>query len=638
MSDASDREDHAVSSSDHEQDDHDGEEYSSDPSESGSESGSEATNPLLDMEAVESDGASHDETADELDEFDEDEAETYFFPQFCRLPIELRERIWEYFDPNLASKGRVFEVSLIHSPMELWEGPCLMQQIEPSKAMLAVHRESRALALKRYPDTFYIRGERSMIPFHGAQDVILLYGRFDRESLRAILSPGFLAHVKNLAVDFSDDDQFPPQVVPYDEVEEQCHVRLYTCIEAATMPARDLQPFVSDSTRKFYLQTREEEPGIGEDIEKIYCWDPAPMGDDYDGHRPDPRCMVRFTYTEGLHRYDKIKSAMSIEGPWEDKWQAEPEESESDTDAESVPSDYELDDFVVDSGSDEGEDSGSDDNDDDVDEEDDEDMEGGHRLDDNVSSFNGFSPLQDEDGDGDVRNGRDLPAAHFSSLEPESPRSIDSEDSDVPGSPEQPIRGGRKKNRRIISSDDGPGSELGNHSLNDEELELEVRPARENRRKRRIASSDDEDEDEEDGAEDKDEEEPVKKTRPNKRARVIMSDSEDEDKEDKDENDNSDSATEEEDDDEEEDSDSDKEPVKARPVSLLDRLRRFKSDNPISPTRSDDAESVVSEDSNVPDDDDDGDEDGMGTGEVGMYAELDAEEDYGEEEDEEGEC
>ncbi|KAI1636064.1 hypothetical protein F4809DRAFT_611270 [Biscogniauxia mediterranea] len=630
MSDESDRQDHTASS---EPGELDGDEYSSD------QSGSDATNPLLDVEAVESDGESDDETAGEFDEHEP------YFPQFCRLPIELRERIWEYFDPNLTCKARVFDVTLVSSPVELWDGPTLDQQTEPARAMLATHRESRALVLKRYPDTLYLRNKKSMVRLNAEQDIVLLSGEFDAHRLRTVLSTSLSdCGVKSIALAWNDD-------VPSERtrnmlcsfLENESGVRIYICRDAITFSGRDLQPFVSDSAQKYYMQTREEEEGLGEDSEYMYCWNAGPMGDDYAGREPGPRDMVKFCFMEGIRRFDKIKNAMSIEGPWEDKWQSDSEKFDSDMESEA--DDYELDGFVVNSESDESE--GSDNNDEDG-EEDDDDMEGGTRLDDDVSSFNGFSPLQDEDED--MGNDRDLPAAHFSSLEPDSPRSDGLEDQEVSESAEQPMRNIRTSNRHIISSDDAPESEEGNTRMpqsanSGNVLELRGRPGPRTRTKRRIASSDDDDEDE-DGPKDGHEDKPVKKARHHKRAHVIMSDSEDEDEEEgdgrhtrsrklDDEDDessqgDSDSATEEEE--EEEEDSSDEEPVKAKPVSLLDRLRRFKSDNPISPSGSDD-ESVASAASDNIDDNDE-DESDTERGEIGMYADMDAEQDYDQEEDE----
>ncbi|KAI0598405.1 hypothetical protein F4775DRAFT_555364 [Biscogniauxia sp. FL1348] len=641
MSDESDREDHEDHTASSEPDDLDGDEYSSD------QSGSEATNPLLDTEAVESDGESDDETADE---FGEPESEPYFFPQFCRLPIELRERIWEYFDPNLTSKARVLDVTVLSSPLELWAGPTLDQQTEPARVMLATHRESRALALKHYPDTLHLHREKSIVHLNCAQDIVSLSGQFDAAILRTLLSTSLSdCGVKSITLDWESEVPIEPMFkVPYLSLENDFGVRIYLCVNAIAYSSRDLQPFVSDSAQKYYMQTREEEEGLGEDFECIYCWNADPMGGDYTGLEPEPEDMIKFIFKEGIRRFDKIKNTMSIEGPWEDNWQSDSEMSGSDV--ESEVDEYELDGFVVNSES--GESEGSDNDDEDREEEEEEDdIEGGTRLDDNVSSFNGFSPLQDEDGD--MGNDHDLPAAHFSSLEPESPHPDDLEDQEISESEEQPTRNTRTSDRRIISSDDAPesvGDAQRSQSIKGKDvLEFGGRPGRGSRIKRRIVSSDDEDQDE-DGPEDEHEDSPVKKARPHKRARVIMSDSEDEDEEEgdgrhersrklDDEDDentqgSSDSATEEEE--EEEEEDSDEEPMKAKPVSLLDRLRRFKSDNPISPSGSDD-ESVASAgtDGTGGNGEDEGeDESGTDRGEVGMYADMDTEQDYDEEEDE----
>ncbi|KAI1505145.1 hypothetical protein F5X99DRAFT_369778 [Biscogniauxia marginata] len=592
MSDESDREDHMASERDDELD-----EYGSD------ESGSEATNELLDVEAVESDGQSDDETADYFDD-----AEPCFFHQFCLLPIELRQRVWEFFDPNLTSKARVLEVAALSSPEELWPGATLEQQTEPARTMLAIHKESRDLVLKHYPDTFHLHSGRTIVHFNGERDIILLYGPNLSGLLRSLLQRTILpANLKNIAFDWNQDEP-PDSAVAVDmmALEAEFSVRIYCCHDACTFASRELQHFVSDSARKFYAQTREEESGLGEDAEYMYCWHDRQVDEDSTEETPKLRNMVKFSFGEGLRRYDKIKNAMLMEGAWEDKW----ESSESGSESGSEPDEYEIDGFVVDSESEEGEGSG----DDEV-EDGDGDMGGEPGLDDNVSSFNGFSPLHDEDSD--LRNGDDLPVAHFSSLEPESPRT---DDSDAPDSEAQPARMTNRSKRRILSSDD------------------------------------------EDGSEDGHDDEPVKHARPNKRARVVLSDSEDEGEADEDdrpirnggdarEEDETSQASSDSDEEEDEEEDSDEEPVKAKPLSLLDKLRQFRSDNPISPSGSDDG-SVASAgldgarpsggkfqdySDRYDDDDDDDEDDGMDAGEEdGLVADM-AEEDFNDEDEGEGE-
>ncbi|KAI1483593.1 hypothetical protein F4774DRAFT_365939 [Daldinia eschscholtzii] len=483
------------------------------------ESGSEDANYLLDMEAAESEGE-YDDTSST--------AEQFYFPQFKSLPPELRAHIWEFFDPDLRAKARVFYMIVRRSPIEFWRSATLIEQTAPARAMLATHRESRALALKSYPDTIGIHRGTGIIRYNSERDVILV-------SIGSVLRPNDLEEfvsslgaTKNLGFEYLREAN-----------EEILHSRLashptlkavFRCYDSHDYSSRELRWCASDSVHRFYTLQTENDMILGsQPLKSMYCWP------DLEDHRefaeehaqtivehPKPFTiwtMIEFSFSEGLRRYERLKAAALSSEEWGSDEESEHDsifldddmyESEGIDDAtieSDSASDEENDDLVVQSGSDE----------------------------DDMSVFNGFSPIQDENPE--LYLGDGIEVGSFSSLEPESPsHHDDASESDL--SDEEPVQKSARRKRRIVSSDD------------------------------------------EDEPDDKDDEEVKPLSRPAKRSRIVLSDTEDEDDEGTDEDTKQDRDVVYES--EESDESEDEEPVKTKSMSLFEKLKQYRQENPIS--------------------------------------------------------
>ncbi|KAK2026426.1 hypothetical protein LX32DRAFT_503217, partial [Colletotrichum zoysiae] len=536
----------------------------SDSESSGSDSGTENRNGtgFLDVEASESLDGDSDNSSDS-DSDDESilgegrrRAPRVFFPEFRRLPIELRHRVWQFFCPDLALSPRVLSFQVVCSPKQdsIWESATLENQIAAASAMLAVHHESRELALKAFPDTLAIREGRRVVRFHKQRDVVHLNSpkKTWRHNMHV---PGFSENVVNLAM---DTDLNPWELQLLLAFPNLRNVFDLTWHNDRRIPHR-MGWCASDRTHRYEIEQLRKNVHTGEDFHFVYCWpdvenhhdfaqEKAGMTERFEAamteveeireERPD------FMEDEDVARLGEIDYWQMMCFGWDaaDRFEAfaakqgvaggdipaaddsDDEESGSDeSDDSSDQNEYEsegIDDATID-----GESGDEDEDDLAVDTRhgsDDEDDEAG------ASDFGGFSPLRDENG-GMMVDGSGA-AAHFSSPEPES------------GGDERPQPGGRRA-RQVITSDDDDDDEeeeeLGEGEVeepsrgasrrsavvlsdDDEEKEDGEGPSRSTGRRSRVVLSDDDDDDDEDEA--------AKPARPSgRRARVLPSDDEDED-------------------------------------------------------------------------------------------------------------
>ncbi|KAI0835993.1 hypothetical protein F5Y06DRAFT_274959 [Hypoxylon sp. FL0890] len=526
MSDESDIEGRVASEQDDYPDEYDPEEYES-----------EEANEFLDMEVAESDDQSEHGDNSSLDD-----TEPAFFPQFTRLPPELRARIWEYFDPDLKTKPRVFELIL---SLTLGESACLADQTAPARAMLATHHESRALALKSYPDTLDLYGGSGILRYNSAKDLIYVLNDFRifPKDMEAITSQ--MKNPSHVAV------LYPAEEAPHFDMPPHAKGKLRSLYFASDtshdFKRKGLQWCVSDSVHSYYRQWIEEEAGIPHVVETRYCWP------DIDNHRGFAKENVRqelfpiegveiwpmfeFFGRDGLDLYHKIQDAVSTESERGDQWSSDTE-SEDESSTEDEYESEGIDDATID-----GDESLSEDEDDLVVQPDSEE--------DDASNFNGFSPLRDENQE--LSLGEEVGVGNFSSLEPESPIHVGSE-SEHPASDAEPVVKASRRKRRIVSSDDEHESE----DERNETAQMSSRPAK----RSRVVLSDTEDEEDEVN---KNNDEGVE------HGREATDESED--------NENS----EEEESDESEEEEEEEEPVKAKPMSLFEKLRQFRDEVPVSP-------------------------------------------------------
>ncbi|KAI6082610.1 hypothetical protein F4821DRAFT_246668 [Hypoxylon rubiginosum] len=497
-------------------------------------------NDLIDDEAIESDDESEES---------EDSEPIVPFPQFMRLPPELRERVWEFFNPDLKDH-RVFRLNVMSSPPELWESAQLYQQTAPARTMLSTYSESRGIALRHYPHTLDIRGGRGVLRFHGERDVVLLGASLKGYGLDAFTS--IIRNVQYLALDLVDWDDRTSELLLSSATQ---HLKAVFKLYASQLCRKDKLAWCASDWAHRYEHQKLEDYGYGIDREYnfMYCWPDLakhealalenallPITDESSARRMTCWPMIEFEYISGqkeMDRYQKIcdmvawgrdDSTGSYSGSEEEPGSTEDEYESEGIDDATVDSQDDAtedeDDLVVHSGSEEEE----------YEEQD-------------VSVFNGFSPIQDEGPE--LHLGDEVEAGNFSSIEPESPNH-DGDESSPDVSDEEPIRKTVRNKRRIVSSDNEDDAE--------EEGQGSPLPIRSAKRSR-IVLSDTEDEDEEDGGR-------VAKRRDR---RITVDESED------------DEAVEEEV--EDEDESEDEEPVKAKPMSIFEKLSQFRDDNPVSP-------------------------------------------------------
>ncbi|KAI0120707.1 hypothetical protein BJ170DRAFT_160824 [Xylariales sp. AK1849] len=539
-----------------------------------SESSSEGTTKFLDLEASE---------GEEVDTYEPE----WPFPQFMRLPIELRQRMWAFFDPYMTAPSRIFNFRLVRGAnrrFQAWEGGTLDEQTRPARTVLATHAESRAVALRFYHDEATFRDGYAIIRCTKEKDIMLIDGyRLIYQGQHWESQIGLLDGVKHLGLSVDEGAQLsltmvnslhPPTFQSLPELKS-----IYFNSDASRWAANEIRWCIDESANNFYVRTEEVEPGLGEDLEFMFCWpqannDPEPdstgdhlseMEDDEIPNitvieLPNERKiypMIQFWFEGGIQRFTRIKAASVAEGGWESNYFS----SEDGESVESRENEYEsegIDDEPIDEVGEASE------VDDDLLVQTLSDDEQQHNL-------GGFSPLQVDPNDGGFS------PVVLSSTGSTSPAARDAS-STVSA---EPSTGGarRSKHRVVVDSDDENEDE-------DEEVSVPARPAA-RRRRRVLPESDDED----------DEDDRDFKPQP----RIVEASSESES--------DSDSEL----DSEGKDEESSKEETRPRNMTLAERIGLFRSENPVDGSASD-ADQSSDEDNNGDDehfhagfqDDDDG--------------------------------
>ncbi|KAG5975705.1 hypothetical protein E4U56_003370 [Claviceps arundinis] len=136
------------------------------------------------------------------------------FPQFMQLPPELRQQIWHFYCPDLIVKARVL-------PFRKWPGPrvsdsqndcfipdyhLLADHTRNLRTMLSTHRESRRIAMRKYPDELVMNAApgTSIVRFRKETDVTF----FRNLSTDVDYSvPDFGNKIENLAVESVDNSE-----------------------------------------------------------------------------------------------------------------------------------------------------------------------------------------------------------------------------------------------------------------------------------------------------------------------------------------------------------------------------------------------------------------------------------------------
>src|SRR6478735_9550994 len=135
------------------------------------------------------------------------------FPQFGRLPSELRNTIWELFCPELCARHRVLDFQISYgtalhpdsASSFVWtvrDGIALGDQTKNLRTVFAVHKESRALATNAFPDSLSIDAGSgdATVRFNRNSDVVLMNGLSCPPGRMVFHLPGFASEVKNFAL------------------------------------------------------------------------------------------------------------------------------------------------------------------------------------------------------------------------------------------------------------------------------------------------------------------------------------------------------------------------------------------------------------------------------------------------------
>ncbi|KAG6200413.1 hypothetical protein E4U10_002530 [Claviceps purpurea] len=134
------------------------------------------------------------------------------FPQFMRFPPELRYQIWHSYCPDLSAKARVLpflefpslKVMDYNNTYSLPDKGALAEQTRNLRTVLSTHRESRSIAVRKYPDELLMETafRASIIRFRKDTDVIFV-SMLATEKDYSFLDFG--SEIENLAVGIVDD-------------------------------------------------------------------------------------------------------------------------------------------------------------------------------------------------------------------------------------------------------------------------------------------------------------------------------------------------------------------------------------------------------------------------------------------------
>ncbi|CEJ83833.1 hypothetical protein VHEMI03274 [[Torrubiella] hemipterigena] len=224
------------------------------------------------------------------------------FHPFLRLPIELRMKIWETYCPDLTSPGRVLQFVLKGGSAHLrpkawnhddefltiWDGRELSDQSYHLRHVMAVHKESRYLAMRLYPDVVKIDGGddgKAMIRVSRDRDVFFLDHWEDvdvsewkeHDHIRS-----FMRAAENLAVSHRTIFEFGNAASFGDWLKKLPNLRhIFVCVEpkvfreAQITDSSDMEWCLSEFANKYVAETWAKSPGIGENISTTYCWPDA---------------------------------------------------------------------------------------------------------------------------------------------------------------------------------------------------------------------------------------------------------------------------------------------------------------------------------------------------------------------------
>ncbi|KAG5958185.1 hypothetical protein E4U58_005466 [Claviceps cyperi] len=222
------------------------------------------------------------------------------FPQFVRLPPELRHQIWCFYCPDLSAKPRVLTFKLeprstvLGRPDQyrVTNHSTLAYQTKNLRAMLATHRESRSIAVGKYPDelamdvvgrlpdefTMDAGSGKAIVRFRKETDVISL---MDFETDRDYFLPDFSNKIENLAVkpmrevttqDFVWNNDAVVEAIPAIKAMFPNLKRLLSHCPAVFGPRIIMEWCTTDQVHACMVEMDRPRNRLGEDTKTLFCW------------------------------------------------------------------------------------------------------------------------------------------------------------------------------------------------------------------------------------------------------------------------------------------------------------------------------------------------------------------------------
>lgn len=234
---------------------------------------------FVDDEASEADSDSDSDSESDITY----ETNNAIFPdtlhKFKHLPAELREMIWKAFCPDLSVLPRVYELSCDEKVLRF--AAHVEDQTAPLRAVLAVHRESRALGHKFAPHLIQLRHGQGVAPCHMERDVLFVGWTFDHRycpwpeelDMLAEAAPGLQNLAITMGTTFFDGGAELDRLYSLKNV--------FIAQDAEDVSARGLTWCVSDKNHSYHLIHQEESEGlISEAVDILFYWpDPDKYGE-----------------------------------------------------------------------------------------------------------------------------------------------------------------------------------------------------------------------------------------------------------------------------------------------------------------------------------------------------------------------
>ncbi|KAG6289565.1 hypothetical protein E4U46_002477 [Claviceps purpurea] len=223
------------------------------------------------------------------------------FPQFVQLPPELRHQIWHFYCPDLSAKARVLPFLEFPTTTVDWQNEyslpdyqALAEQTKNLRAVLSTHRESRSIAVRKYPDELVMDSTSgaAVVRFRKETDIIFLMELLTDVDYSV---PEFGNEIQNLAVgvveDFSEERYFYDgsilKVLPALKGLFPNLRRLFSHWPSLTQPTEMEEWCVTEHVHLYMVKTYYERvSGVDELPSTLFCWP------DLDAHLDFARSLV----------------------------------------------------------------------------------------------------------------------------------------------------------------------------------------------------------------------------------------------------------------------------------------------------------------------------------------------------------